>query len=181
MRIGLIHAVQVAIDPINQAFARQWPDAECMNVLDDRLSVDRGKSEDLTDAVGQRILRLAQYARDGGADAVLFTCSAFGPAIGVVGDNGGGGYTWSAATGNRISQNHFGGNGGLAIDLVEADNADPPHEQGDGHTLTVGTDPTTGNNGIDAPVVTSATTTTVSGTTCPTCEVEVYRAVAGAA
>ena len=43
MRIGLIHAVQVAIDPINQAFAAQWPDAECMNVLDDRLSVDRAK------------------------------------------------------------------------------------------------------------------------------------------
>ena len=85
MRIGLIHAVQVAIDPINQAFARQWPDAECMNVLDDRLSVDRAKSEQLSDAVGARILGLAQYARDGGADAVLFTCSAFGPAIAAAG------------------------------------------------------------------------------------------------
>ena len=86
MRIGLIHAVQVAIEPINQAFASQWPEAECMNVLDDRLSVDRAKSADLTDDINERILRLARYGRDGGADAVLFTCSAFGPAIAAAGD-----------------------------------------------------------------------------------------------
>lgn len=85
MRIGLIHAVQVAIDPINQAFARQWPEAECMNVLDDRLSVDRAKSAELSDAVGARIVSLALYARTGGADAVLFTCSAFGPATEAAG------------------------------------------------------------------------------------------------
>jgi len=86
MRIGLIHAVQVAIEPINQAFARQWPDAECMNVLDDRLSVDRAKSTDLSNDVTARIHQLAAYARDGGADAVLFTCSAFGPAIAAAGE-----------------------------------------------------------------------------------------------
>lgn len=81
MRIGLIHAVQVAIDPINQAFAASWPDAECMNLLDDRLSVDRAKAAELTDEVAARIHRLARYAVDAEADAVLFTCSAFGPAI----------------------------------------------------------------------------------------------------
>lgn len=85
MRIGLIHAVQVAIDPINQAFARQWPEAECMNVLDDRLSVDRAKSADLTEDIYDRIGDLAEYAVDSGADAVLFTCSAFGPAIEAAG------------------------------------------------------------------------------------------------
>lgn len=85
MRIGLIHAVQVAIDPINQAFARQWPEAECMNVLDDRLSVDRAKSADLTENIYDRIADLADYAVDNGADAVLFTCSAFGPAIEAAG------------------------------------------------------------------------------------------------
>jgi len=80
-RIGLIHAVQVAVEPINQAFAAQWPDAECMNLLDDRLSVDRAKSADLTEDIFDRISDLAIYAVDAGADAVLFTCSAFGPAI----------------------------------------------------------------------------------------------------
>ena len=69
MRIGLVHAVQVAIDPINQAFASAWPDAECMNVLDDRLSVDRAKSADLTDEIYTRIGELATYAAN--ADAAL--------------------------------------------------------------------------------------------------------------
>ena len=86
MRIGLIHAVQVAIDPINEAFAAAWPDAECMNVLDDRLSVDRAKSNDLTDEIYTRIHELAAYAANAEADAVLFTCSAFGPAIAAAGD-----------------------------------------------------------------------------------------------
>jgi Asp/Glu/hydantoin racemase len=86
MRIGLIHAVQVAIDPINQAFAAEWPEAECMNILDDCLSVDRAKSADLTEEIYDRISDLAGYAVDGGADAVLFTCSAFGPAIRAAGD-----------------------------------------------------------------------------------------------
>lgn len=86
MRIGLIHAVQVAIDPINEAFAAAWPDAECMNVLDDRLSVDRAKSDDLTDEIYTRIHELAAYAANAEADAVLFTCSAFGPAIAAAGD-----------------------------------------------------------------------------------------------
>jgi Asp/Glu/hydantoin racemase len=86
MRIGLIHAVQVAIEPINQAFSRQWPGAECMNILDDSLSLDRSKSEELTADIHDRIGKLAVYARDGGSDAVLFTCSAFGPAIKAAGD-----------------------------------------------------------------------------------------------
>ena len=81
MRIGLIHAVQVAIGPINRAFARQWPEIECMNILDDCLSVDRAKSAELSEEIYDRISDLAHYAVDNGADAVLFTCSAFGPAI----------------------------------------------------------------------------------------------------
>lgn len=85
MRIGLIHAVQVAIDPINQAFGRQWPEAECMNVLDDRLSVDRAKSDELSENIYDRIGDLADYVINSGVNAVLFTCSAFGPAIEAAG------------------------------------------------------------------------------------------------
>ena len=105
---------------------------------------------------------------------------AFGPGMTVVGRNNGGTYSWATATGNRISRNRFGGNGGLAIDLIEADNSTVPHELGDGHTLVAGTDADTGNIGVDAPVITTASSSTVSGTTCAGCEVEVYRASAGA-
>lgn len=81
MRIALIHATPLAIQPVEDAFARHWPAAERMNVLDDRLSADRTLTTDLTDEMARRILALAEYGQSAGADGILFTCSAFGPAI----------------------------------------------------------------------------------------------------
>ncbi len=81
MRIGLIHAVAVAVGPIEAAFRQHWPAAERANLLDDRLSVDRAKDVHLTAEMFDRIRRLADYQQDLGAKAVLFTCSAFGEAI----------------------------------------------------------------------------------------------------
>jgi Asp/Glu/hydantoin racemase len=80
-RIALIHAVTVAMPPVSAAFAELWPEAELVNLLDDSLPVDRAKADDLTPALHRRITGLATYARDLGADGVLFTCSAFGTAI----------------------------------------------------------------------------------------------------
>ncbi len=81
MRIALIHAVQVAMPPVAQAFAHHWPEAELVNLLDGALSVDRERATDLTPAMTQRIDALADYAQSLGAAGILFTCSAFGPAI----------------------------------------------------------------------------------------------------
>jgi len=83
-RIVLVHAVQVAMAPVEAAFQRLWPEAERVNLLDDSLSVDRGHQPDLTPAIYDRFRRLGDYARDIGADGVLFTCSAFGGAIEAV-------------------------------------------------------------------------------------------------
>lgn len=83
MRIALIHATPLAIDPVQDAFARHWPEAEVMNILDDHLSVDRA-AEGLTDRITSRIAALADYGLAAGADGILFTCSAFGPAIDTV-------------------------------------------------------------------------------------------------
>jgi Asp/Glu/hydantoin racemase len=80
-RIALIHATAVAIDPVRDAFAAGWPAAETVNLLDDSLSVDRAKAAELSAALAQRILDLGRYARRCGADAILYTCSAFGRAI----------------------------------------------------------------------------------------------------
>ncbi len=55
-----------------------------MNLLDDSLSLDHAKNQGvLTSAMVQRFVDLAQYAKRCGAEAILFTCSAFGPAIEV--------------------------------------------------------------------------------------------------
>src|SRR5437868_5562440 len=80
-RIVLIHATPVAVEPIRHAFDQGWPEAEVVNLLEDSLSLDRAKSSGITDAMSDRILSLARYARGIGADGILFTCSAFGPAI----------------------------------------------------------------------------------------------------
>lgn len=83
-RIALIHAVTVAMQPIADAFRELWPQAECFNLLDDSLSVDRARAGALTPAIAGRIWALADYATRRGADAILYTCSAFGPAIDAV-------------------------------------------------------------------------------------------------
>ncbi|WP_299860703.1 aspartate/glutamate racemase family protein [uncultured Roseobacter sp.] len=80
-RIALIHATRVAIDPIEEAARRLWPEAETMTLLEEGLSMDRQKSDDLTLALWDRIIGLAKYAEGAGSDGVLFTCSAFGKAI----------------------------------------------------------------------------------------------------
>ena len=84
-RIALIHALAHAVAPINAAFERDWPQALRMNLLDDSLSADLARSSaGLDPAMDRRFLRLADYAIDCGATAILFTCSAFGPCIEAV-------------------------------------------------------------------------------------------------
>jgi len=81
MRIALIHAVAVAMAPVHEAFALLWPAAQCTDLLDTALSVDRERDGELTAAMRRRIATLADYAAGTGAAGILFTCSAFGEAI----------------------------------------------------------------------------------------------------
>lgn len=84
MRIALIHALRHSPPPIEAAFARLWPEATLMNLLDDSLSADLSRDGQITEAMTGRFLSLASYARATGADGILFTCSAFGPCIEAV-------------------------------------------------------------------------------------------------
>jgi hypothetical protein len=84
MRIALIHALKHSIPPIEAAFAGHWPDASLMNLLDDSLSADVARDGRITEAMTERFLRLGRYAKGAGADAILFTCSAFGACIEAV-------------------------------------------------------------------------------------------------
>jgi len=84
MRITLVHALKHSIVPIEAAFAKLWPDARLMNLLDDSLSADLARDGGLSDAMTERFLKLGRYAAGTGSDAILFTCSAFGPCIEAV-------------------------------------------------------------------------------------------------
>jgi Asp/Glu/Hydantoin racemase len=83
-RIALIHALAHSPGPINAALARDWPEAERMNLLDDSLAPDLARSGRLDARMTQRFVVLADYAVGCGAQAILFTCSAFGPCIEAV-------------------------------------------------------------------------------------------------
>ncbi len=68
--------------PIQAAFAERWPEAETVNLLDDGLSLDRAKEPgEISAGMIDRFVRFGRYGHDMGADGILITCSAFGPAI----------------------------------------------------------------------------------------------------
>lgn len=81
MRIALIHALPVSIPPIEEAFQRLWPEAKTMNLTDDSLAGDLAAAGTLPPEMTDRFLALSRYSASTGADAILFTCSAFGPCI----------------------------------------------------------------------------------------------------
>ena len=79
--VAVIHATRAAVTPIEEAFDRLWPEADTISLLDESLGVDLEKAGELTPALMTRVGRLARFAKAGGADAILFSCSAFGEAV----------------------------------------------------------------------------------------------------
>ena len=80
-KIYLIHAADVAMPPIVASFRANWPQARIVNLLEDGLMNDLAADGRLTAAMTERIVQIGHYCVKAGADAILFTCSAFGPAI----------------------------------------------------------------------------------------------------
>jgi len=88
-RIMLIHALAESVAPIHQAFASDWPEARYFDLLDSSLAPDLSLDGSVTVIMRERFLLLARYAAnlsgEGGKTAgILFTCSAFQPAIDAV-------------------------------------------------------------------------------------------------
>lgn len=88
-RIALIHALAESLAPIHAAFAELWPEAAIFDLFDSSLAPDRALAGACDAAMVRRFQTLADYATEsegvgGQAGAILFTCSAFGPAIDAV-------------------------------------------------------------------------------------------------
>lgn len=81
LRIALVHATPLAMQPIAASFEKVWPEVSCMNILDDCLSKDLARDGGLTPAMMERVAAITSYAKECGAHAIQFTCSAFGVAI----------------------------------------------------------------------------------------------------
>jgi Asp/Glu/hydantoin racemase len=90
-RIALIHALEESVMPARAAFARHWPEAFTFDLLDTSLAIDLAHAGELDDSMMLRFRALADYAttyagagKGGRTAGILFTCSAFGPAIDAV-------------------------------------------------------------------------------------------------
>lgn len=88
-RIVLIHALEESVVPSRTAFSTLWKEARCFDLLDTSLAVDLAERGSLDDELISRFLRLGDYASQavgasGKAAGILFTCSAFGPAVDAV-------------------------------------------------------------------------------------------------
>ncbi len=88
-RIALIHALAESIEPARRCFAQSWPEATVFDLLDTSLATDLVHSKQLTNDIVERFKTLGRYARNtsgvgGETRGILFTCSAFGPAIEAV-------------------------------------------------------------------------------------------------
>lgn len=86
-RIAIIHALEESVIPARAALARNWPDAFAFDLLDTALAIDLADAGGKLDGgMMERFSTLARYAaasegRGGRVCGMLFTCSAFGPAI----------------------------------------------------------------------------------------------------
>jgi hypothetical protein len=83
-KIYLVHALEVSMAPIAASFQSQWPEARLAHLLDNSLFTDFGLDQGLTDAMIERFRMIGRYCVFAKADAILFTCSAFGRAIDAV-------------------------------------------------------------------------------------------------
>jgi hypothetical protein len=88
-RIQLIHAMTASQEPIHKAFFSLWPEANLVDLVDTSLATDLAWLAEagnfhrnaMAKAFSKRMAMLVNYSVKTGADAILFTCSAFGGAI----------------------------------------------------------------------------------------------------
>ncbi|MHA1528268.1 MAG: aspartate/glutamate racemase family protein [Alphaproteobacteria bacterium] len=85
VRIGLIHATRLAVEPALAAFAEHWPEALPVSLVDQSLQFDAANTDYDGPSFTHRILALAEYQVENGAEGLLFTCSAFSDAIKAAG------------------------------------------------------------------------------------------------
>jgi Asp/Glu/hydantoin racemase len=83
-KIYLVHAMALSMGPVEASFRKLWPQPRLAHLLEDSLPADLKQDGRLTEQMIGRFRDLGRYCAGAGADAILFSCSAFGPAIDAV-------------------------------------------------------------------------------------------------
>lgn len=80
-RIYLVHAYRYSVAPCEEAFARLWPQAQAIRLLDEGLYADAGADGSLPVNIVERLNGLFRHCVASGANGIVFTGSTFGPAV----------------------------------------------------------------------------------------------------
>jgi len=78
--IAYLHTSHVLIPVFADISRRQMPEVEQFHMVDESLIRNTIRAGKLTKTTIRRVLAMVQSARDGGADAIVVTCSSIGPA-----------------------------------------------------------------------------------------------------
>jgi Asp/Glu/hydantoin racemase len=85
LTIAYIHTSHVLIPLFSGLSKAEMPEVEQFHMVDESLIRNTIRSRTLTRTTIRRVLGMVQSARDGGADAVMVTCSSIGHAASVAG------------------------------------------------------------------------------------------------
>ena len=78
--IAYLHTSHVLIPLFTELTNRELPDVEQFHMVDESLIRNTIRAQGLTKTTIRRVLAMVRSAREGGADAVVVTCSSIGPA-----------------------------------------------------------------------------------------------------
>jgi Asp/Glu/hydantoin racemase len=78
--VAYIHTSHVLIPLFTELSRREMPDVELFHMVDESLIKNTIREQKLTNTTIRRVLAMVQSANEGGADAVVVTCSSIGPA-----------------------------------------------------------------------------------------------------
>ncbi|MFG1689652.1 aspartate/glutamate racemase family protein [Nonomuraea sp. NPDC049269] len=78
--VAVVNATPASMRPATDGLGQGFPEAAAWHLMDDRLVTEADAAGGMTPALTRRMLALIDYAVRGGADAVLLSCSMYGPA-----------------------------------------------------------------------------------------------------
>jgi len=79
--VAYLHTSHVLIPVFTEVSRQVLPEAEQFHMVDESLIRNTIRDRTLTTTTARRLLGMIDSARQGGADAVLVTCSSIGPAV----------------------------------------------------------------------------------------------------
>jgi len=85
MVVAYLHTSHILIPMFDELSKREMPQAEVFHMVDESLIRNTIRIGRLTKTTIRRVLSAVKSAHDGGADAVMVTCSSIGPAATIAG------------------------------------------------------------------------------------------------